>query len=136
MLDKPIFQIAIKHYLLFIFLFLLVHTGKAQLMNHYWVHNFNSTSSLLGGAVIAGDAANTAIFYNPATIGEIQSGNNLSLAANLFSWNFYNFDNALVGRKKLTDDQQKYKLKSVLSKYEKSQNYERCISLRNKINSL
>jgi len=64
-------------------------------MNHYWVHNFNSTSSLLGGAVVAGDARNTAIYYNPALIGEMETGNNLSLAANLFSWNFYIFKNAL-----------------------------------------
>lgn len=64
-------------------------------MNHYWGHNFNSTSSLLGGAVIAGDADNTAIFYNPATIGEMKDGNNISLSANLFSWNFYHFNNAL-----------------------------------------
>ena len=64
-------------------------------MNHYWVHNFNSTSSLLGGAVEAGDAGNTAIYYNPATLTQMQKGSNLSLAANLFSWNFYNFKNAL-----------------------------------------
>ncbi len=64
-------------------------------MNHYWVHNYNSTSSLLGGAVLAGDGDNTAIFYNPATITQMQKGSNLSLAANLFSWNFYTFRNAL-----------------------------------------
>ena len=68
---------------------------QAQLMNHYWGHNFNSTSSLLGGAVVAGDGDNTAIFYNPATISQVQKGSNLSLAANLFSWNFYTFSNAL-----------------------------------------
>lgn len=73
-------------------------------MNHYWTHNYNSTSSLLGGAVIAGDAGNTAIFYNPATIGNMQSGNNISLAANLFSWNIYNFDNALGDGIDLYDD--------------------------------
>ena len=64
-------------------------------MNHFWVHNFNSTSSLLGGAVIAGEGNNTAVFYNPATLGEMQEGNNFSLSANLFTWNFYNFYNAL-----------------------------------------
>lgn len=67
----------------------------AQLMNHYWVHNFNSTSSLLGGAVVAGDGGNTAIYYNPATIPEMEKGSNFSLAANLFTWNFYTFKNAL-----------------------------------------
>ena len=80
------------------FLFLFIVTGfsaKAQLMNYYWGHSFNSISSLLGGAVIAGEGDNTAIFYNPATISEMQKGNNFSLSANLFTWNFYNFQNAL-----------------------------------------
>lgn len=73
-------------------------------MNHYWGHNFNSISSLLGGAVVAGDAGNTAIFYNPATIGDMQAGNNLSLTANLLSWNFYNLKNALGDGIDLYDD--------------------------------
>lgn len=64
-------------------------------MNHYWVHSYNSTSSLLGGAVVAGDADNTAIYYNPATLSDMQAGNNFSLAANLFSWNLYDFKNGL-----------------------------------------
>lgn len=80
-----------KKLFLLSFLFLFVIGVHAQLLNHYWVHNYNSTSSLLGGAVVAGDADNTAIFYNPATITQMQKGSNLSLAANLFSWNFYNF---------------------------------------------
>jgi hypothetical protein len=50
---------------------------------------------LLGGAVVAGDGDNTAIYYNPATIAEMEKGSNFSLAANLFTWNFYRFKNAL-----------------------------------------
>ena len=85
----------LKKISVFSFLVFLGISGQAQLMNYYWGHSFNSTSSLLGGAVIAGEADNTAIFYNPATISEMQKGNNLSLSANLFTWNFYNFKNAL-----------------------------------------
>lgn len=55
---------------------------------------------------------------------------------NVASFELHDFDNSLIGRKKLTNIQQKNKLNSVLSKHEKSQNYERCISLRNKINTL
>lgn len=68
---------------------------KAQLINHYWTQNFNSTSSLIGGAVVAGDGENSSIYYNPATIVEMEQGSNVSLAANLFSWNVYRNFNAL-----------------------------------------
>jgi len=68
---------------------------KAQLINHYWTQNFNSTSSLIGGAVVAGDGNNSSIYYNPATIIEMDQGSNVSLAANLFSWNIYKNYNAL-----------------------------------------
>ncbi|NOX86360.1 MAG: hypothetical protein GXO86_10430 [Chlorobi bacterium] len=85
----------LKRLLLFSFLIILATGVRAQLMNYYWGHSFNSTSSLLGGAVIAGEADNTAIYYNPATINEMQQGSNLSLAANLFTWNIYNFEDAL-----------------------------------------
>jgi len=84
-----------KRLLLFFFLLIPAIAARAQLMNYYWGHSFNSTSSLLGGAVIAGEAENTAIFYNPATINEMQHGSNLTLSANLFTWNIYNFKNAL-----------------------------------------
>ncbi len=64
-------------------------------MNHYWSQNFNSESSLLSGAVVAGDGGNTSIYYNPATISEIKMGSNLSFAATLFTWGAYYFSNAL-----------------------------------------
>jgi len=68
---------------------------SAQVMNHYWSLNFNSQSSLLSGAVVAGDAGNTSIYYNPATIAEIKNGSNLSFAASLFTWGVYYFKDAL-----------------------------------------
>ncbi len=64
-------------------------------MNHYWSLNFNSQSSLLSGAVVAGDGGNTSIYFNPATISEIKNGSNLSFAASLFTWGIYDFKNAL-----------------------------------------
>lgn len=64
-------------------------------MNHYWSLNFNSQSSLLSGAVVAGDAGNASIYYNPSTISEIQNGGNLSFAASLFTWDVNKLKNAL-----------------------------------------
>ena len=70
-------------------------TANAQLMNHYWALNFNSQSSLLSGAVVAGDGGNASIYYNPSTISEIKTGSNLSFAASLLTWGVYYFNNAL-----------------------------------------
>jgi hypothetical protein len=64
-------------------------------MNHYWSLNFNSQSSLLSGAVVAGDGGNTSIYFNPSTISEIKNGSNLSFAASLFTWGIYHFTDAL-----------------------------------------
>ena len=64
-------------------------------MNHYWALNFNSQSSLLSGAVVAGDAGNTSLYFNPSTISEIKNGANLSFAASLFTWGVYHFTDAL-----------------------------------------
>lgn len=81
--------------LLVVLLLMLSTLAKAQLMNHYWTYNFNSESSLLSGAVVAGDAGNASIFFNPATISEIKKGSNLSFAAGLFSWGVYSYRNVL-----------------------------------------
>jgi hypothetical protein len=64
-------------------------------MNHYWTVNFNSTSSLVGGAVVAGAGENTSIYYNPATISEMKDGSNFSFTSSLFTWNIYSFKDAL-----------------------------------------
>lgn len=69
--------------------------SSAQLINHYWTQNFNSLSSLVGGAVVAGDGDNSSIYYNPATIIEMNKGSNVSVAANLFVWNMYRNYNSL-----------------------------------------
>jgi len=84
-----------KSVLLFLVFMAGIGEAKSQLMNHYWTLNFNSESSLLSGAVVAGDAGNTSIYYNPATISEIEAGSNLSFATGLFSWGIYSYRNAL-----------------------------------------
>ena len=65
---------------------------SAQLNNH-WSQNFNDESSLLSGAVVGGGGGPSAIYYNPATISEINESK-LSLNASLFSFDFLNAKNA------------------------------------------
>ncbi len=62
---------------------------KAQIMNHYWSQSYNSISTLLSGAVVGGDAGNASIFYNPSGIVDIEEGNNISVAASIFTFNTY-----------------------------------------------
>ena len=64
-------------------------------MNHYWSQSYNSISSLLSGAVVAGDAGPSSIYYNPANISELTHGTNLSVAASFLTLNSYYFSNAL-----------------------------------------
>jgi len=64
-------------------------------MNYYWSSNFNSASALLGGAVVAGEGENTAIYYNPATISEMEKGNSFSFTSSLFTYNAHHYKNML-----------------------------------------
>lgn len=65
----------------------------AQSFNH-WTRSFNEESSLLSGAVVGGGAGPSAIYYNPAAISEIDESK-VSFHASLFSFKFYNMQNAL-----------------------------------------
>lgn len=87
--------------LLFIIIFTMSTHLHAQLMNHYWSQSYNSISSLLSGAVVAGDAGNAAIFYNPANITEIEQGSNISLAASFLTISHYNLQDAMGDNKHL-----------------------------------
>lgn len=78
---------------LIILVILIPFLSSAQL-NNYWSQNFNDESSLLSGAVVGGGAGASAIYYNPATISEINESK-LSLNASLFSFEFLNASNAL-----------------------------------------
>ena len=79
--------------LLVIVLILFPIFAMAQSHNH-WARSFNEESSLLSGAVVGGGAGPSAIYYNPASISEI-TGSKFSLSISLFSFDFYNSENAL-----------------------------------------
>ena len=85
----------LKRSIIIIFLFIVSFQAEAQIMNYYWSTNFNSVSSLLGGAVVAGEGDNASIYYNPATIIEAEKGNNFSLTSSLFTYYIYNYKNML-----------------------------------------
>lgn len=75
-------------------LFLFFSSSMTAQTDRYWSHNFNDASSMLAGAVVGGGAGISAIYYNPANISEITQSN-LSITASLFSYNFYDYQNAL-----------------------------------------
>jgi len=54
----------------------------------------NTSSSLLGGAVVGGGAEDVAIFYNPAAI-EVVAQKQIAFNASVLNFNFYNYNNAL-----------------------------------------
>jgi hypothetical protein len=62
--------------------------------NCYWTRSFNEESSLLSGAVVGGGSGPSAIYYNPASISEVEASK-FSLNASLFSFDFINAKNAL-----------------------------------------
>ncbi len=86
-----------SYFILFLFLWLLLHAQamQAQLFNYYWAQSFNSTSTMLSGAVVAGDGGSSSIYYNPANISEAGDNSNLSLSAVMFSWRIYSLQNML-----------------------------------------
>ncbi len=91
--------------IIFLFTVLLsTQTVPAQIMNYYWSTNFNSISSLLGGAVVAGEGDNASIYYNPATIAEAEQGSNFSLTSSLFTYYTYTYKDALGDGTKLYTD--------------------------------
>jgi hypothetical protein len=71
-------------------------------MNHYWSQSYNSISSLLSGAVVAGESGNAAIYYNPANIVEIENGSNISLAASFLTLNHYSMTDAMGDNQNLS----------------------------------
>jgi hypothetical protein len=86
----------IKILLVFISTFMVVFLSVQTFgqSNTYWTRSFNEESSLLSGAVVGGGSGPTAIYYNPASISEIETSK-LSINASLFSFDFINLKNAL-----------------------------------------
>jgi hypothetical protein len=74
-------------------LFILPVMAAGQSHN-YWTRSFNEESSLLSGAVVGGGSGPSAIYYNPASISEVEASK-FSLNASLFSFTFINISNAL-----------------------------------------
>jgi len=60
--------------------------------DNYWSWNFNTPSTLLGGAVTGGSAGPSAVYYNPALIDQ-ENIPNFSVSANLISIQFFKATN-------------------------------------------
>lgn len=57
----------------FVFLFLIIPCFAITQDYHYWSEQFGARAALLGGAMIANPEDNTAVFYNPAALGMLES---------------------------------------------------------------
>lgn len=65
------------------FLLLLFNVNAMHAQNHYWSQQYGAENTLLGGAVVAGVTDNSAMFYNPARLGFIESPK-ISISANTY----------------------------------------------------
>jgi len=81
----------------FVVLFIII-IGKIDFIhaqiNNYWSMGSNTSSSLLGGAVVGGGAGDVAIFYNPAAI-VVEDQKQISFNASLLSFDLHKYHNAL-----------------------------------------
>ena len=75
-----------------IFLLLIFYTNGYSQNDNYWSWNFNTSSVLLAGSVVAGNASSSSIFYNPALIYEDLPS--LTISASLLSLQSFNVENA------------------------------------------
>jgi hypothetical protein len=71
-----------------------INKELAAQINNYWSMGSNTSSSLLGGAVVGGGAGDVAIFYNPAAI-EVVAQKQIAFNASVLNFNFYKYKNAL-----------------------------------------
>ncbi len=77
----------------------LVSAGQPE---NYWSVSFNTTASLLSGAVVGGNSGITSIYYNPAGISEIKN-QQFALNASLFSLEYSSYTNAVGNGKDLSN---------------------------------
>ena len=75
----------------FILFYLNVNLSHSQ--NHYWAQQYGAENTLLGGAVVAGVADNSAMYYNPARLGFIESPK-ISISANTYGVDIVRLKNA------------------------------------------
>jgi len=85
-------------------IFLMASVICQAQIDHYWSTNFNTSSSLLSGAVVGGDPDASSIFYNPAMISQAEQSN-LALTANLFKYEILRFNSALGQDLHINNDQ-------------------------------
>lgn len=65
------------------FVLLLLNASATHAQNHYWSQQYGAENTLLGGAVVGGVTDNSAMFYNPARLGFIESPK-ISISANTY----------------------------------------------------
>lgn len=61
--------------------------------NHYWSQQYGAENTLLGGAMTAGASDNSAMYYNPARLGFIETPK-ISISANAYGIDIVNLKNA------------------------------------------
>jgi hypothetical protein len=76
----------------FMFCILLQISFVNAQSSNYWSWSFNTNSALLAGAVVAGGAGPSAVFYNPALIDQ-QSSPSLTFSANVIALQYYSAEN-------------------------------------------
>ena len=92
MIQREIYRNSNIPWLLAIFLLFIFYTNAYSQNDNYWSWNFNTSSVLLAGSVVAGNAGFSSVFYNPALIrGDMQS---FSISASLLSLQSFKVDNA------------------------------------------
>ena len=74
-----------------IILLLIGITASAQEFN-YWMSQMGAKPSMLGGAVTAADKDNSAIIYNPGTLG-FNENSSLSLSSDTYYYSWMNIEN-------------------------------------------
>jgi hypothetical protein len=78
------------HIALTTLLLIIYVVGYSQ--NTYWTQQFGAKASLMGGAVVGGVKDNSAIYYNPAGIGGIDSSN-INVSANVYGFEYTDLQN-------------------------------------------
>ncbi len=96
----PIRRSALRPAILYVLLWGAADTGFAQ-DTHYWTNQFGTRSVMLGGAVVGGISDNSSVYYNPASLGFMDSA---SISLNATSYQFENIRvrNALGENQDLT----------------------------------
>jgi hypothetical protein len=77
----------------FLVTLLFLFTSCLEAQNHYWAQQYGAENTLLGGAVVGGVSDNSAMYYNPARLGFIESPK-ISVSANTYGVDIVKLKNA------------------------------------------